>query len=78
MGAMFDTPKFELHANHGPLMIRITVVMMALSLVSIILRFLSRRLVKQPFLSDDWMIVAGAIFSWATCILQIIGKEAEN
>lgn len=76
MGLMFDTPTFELHADHGPLLIRITIVMMVLSFISIILRFLSRRLVKQPFLSDDWMIVAGVVFAWVTCLLEIIGKPA--
>lgn len=76
MGLMFDTPTFELHANHGPLMIRVAIVVMVLSFSAVFLRFLSRRLVKQPALWDDWMIIVALAFAWVTCIWEIIGKQS--
>lgn len=71
----FNAGADDLEANNGPLMNRVAVAMMALSLCAVVLRFVARRLVKQPLLLDDWMIVVALVFSWVTCILFIAAVE---
>jgi len=62
------------HDNKGPLMIRVAVAMMCVSCLAVCLRFTARKLVKQPCLWDDWMIVLALPFAWTTCIFEIRGK----
>lgn len=78
MGIMFDTPTFELHADHGPLLIRTTIAMTILSFIAICLRFLARRLVRQPILWDDWMIVLAVLFAWVTGIWEVMCRASDS
>lgn len=74
MSGIFNQPSSDINANKGPLMIKVCVTMMFVSIIGLCGRFLARRLVKQPLLWDDWIIVAGLLFSWACCVTQIIGR----
>ena len=60
--------------NDGPLIVTVAIVGMGLSGLAVCLRFISRKLAKQPFLLDDWIIVLAIPFSWTVAIIQIRGK----
>lgn len=66
----------SLNADEGPFIIRISAAMVALSGIAVCLRFLSRRLVKAPFLWDDWMILTALPFAWATSLLNVTGESS--
>lgn len=74
MSGIFNQPSSDINANKGPLMTKVCVAMMFVSIIGLCGRFVARKLVRQPILWDDWMIVAGLLFSWACCIIQIIGR----
>ncbi|MCJ1244556.1 hypothetical protein MMC30_001754 [Trapelia coarctata] len=46
---------------------------MCVSGVAVCLRFISRRLIKQPFLWDDWLIVIALPFAWAVGVCELVG-----
>lgn len=75
MSLSFGNGSFDADANLGPMMVRVCVAMMCLSSIGLSGRFFVRRLTKQPLLWDDWLIVVGLVFSWACCIIQIIGRS---
>lgn len=60
--------------DEGPLVERVAIACMCLSGLAVVLRFVSRKLVKQPLLWDDWLILTAIPFSWAVPILQIRGE----
>ncbi len=64
----------NLQEDKGPLVIRVAAAMMALSGLAVCMRFIARKLVRQPCLWDDWMIVLALPFAWATCGFEIRGK----
>ena len=70
---MFTASSVNPHDNEGPLMIRVAAAMMGLSGVAVCLRFTARKIVRQPCLWDDWMIILALLFAWATCIFEIRG-----
>lgn len=72
---MFDTPIFELDANNGPMLIRISSAVAILSTLAICLRFYAKQLVGQEFLWDDALILLALPFSWAVNGLVIYGKD---
>jgi len=59
--------------DEGPLVERVAVAGICISGLAVLLRFVSRKLVKQPFLWDDWLILVAIPFSWAVAIMQIRG-----
>jgi len=71
---LLDHKSFQLDANEGPLVTGLCIGMMALSAIAVFCRFLARKIVNQPLLWDDWLILLALAFSWVTCIWQIIGK----
>ena len=64
---------FDLNADNGPLLLRVSVAMMCVSALGLCGRLLARRLMRQPILWDDWMIVLALVFSWTCSLLQIMG-----
>jgi hypothetical protein len=73
---LINSSDFELNADNGPLVIRVAIAMMAISLLGAVLRFMARRIVRQPIMWDDWFIVLGLVCSWGVCIIQIIGMNS--
>jgi len=59
--------------DEGPLIERVAIAGMCLSGLAVVLRVVSRKLVKQPLLWDDWLILTAIPFAWAVPILQIRG-----
>ena len=64
--------------NNGPLIVTVAIVGMCLSGLAVCLRFISRKLIKQPFLRDDWIIVLAIPFSWSVAIIQIRGRRLRS
>lgn len=64
---------FDLNADNGPFITRVSIAMMCVSVVGICGRFLARRLMRQPLLWDDGMIVLALVFAWTCSLIQIIG-----
>lgn len=64
----------EPNDDQGPLIERVAIACMCLSGLAVVLRIVSRKLVKQPLLWDDWLILTAIPFSWAVPILMIRGK----
>jgi hypothetical protein len=75
---LINSSDFELNADNGPLVIRVAIAMMAISLLGAVLRFMARRIVRQPIMWDDWFIVLGLVCSWGVCIIQIIGMGSTS
>lgn len=72
---MFDTPTFELHANNGPLAIRMAISMILFSLIGVCLRSYAKRIIHQPYLWDDGLIIVSLICSWSMSIMEIYSKS---
>ena len=50
------------HANKGPIVLGISIIVSFLAITAVVLRFLSRKLAKAQYWWDDWMIL-GALVS---------------
>ena len=62
----FTTPVYpgvDLEDSQGPEMNAVAVAFIVLSLVTLVLRFLSRRLTQVSLGTDDWLIVVAAVRS---------------
>ena len=78
MTIVFDNGPYDPDANVGPVLVRVCVAMMFVSGIGLFGRFLARRLMKQPVLWDDWMIVLAVPFAWGCCIIQIMGRTVPS
>lgn len=52
---------FDINEDKGPHLARICSVMIVISAIAVVLRFLSRRVVKAPLLWDDWVILLAMV-----------------
>lgn len=52
---------FDINEDKGPYLARICSVMIVISAIAVVLRFLSRRVVKAPLLWDDWVILLAMV-----------------
>ena len=68
----YDT--FDIYANVGRIIININIAMMVLSFVALILRFVARRIAKQPLMWDDWWILIAMPFVWIVVISEFVGR----
>lgn len=53
----------DLHANRGPVLISSVFPVATVATLSVVGRFLSRRIKSQPWLMDDYMVIVGLV-SW--------------
>ena len=74
MFGLVGSDTFYSYANNGPLVIRVGISMMCLSVASVAFRFLARLLERQPLLCDDWWILVALAWAWALCIAQFVCK----
>ena len=51
----------DLHANKGPVVLVVSILMVILAVAAVALRFLSRKLSKAIFWWDDWIILAALV-----------------
>ena len=72
---LINTGTYDANDNHGPLMNRVAVAMMLISLVATCLRIFARRLVHQQLWWDDWFTPIALAFSWGVTIIHIIGSN---
>lgn len=56
-----DYPGLDLNANQGPKIIAVSAVLIAISTIAVILRFMSRMVSKAGLWWDDWLIVAAMV-----------------
>lgn len=49
------------HANKGPIILGISILVTFLAITAVALRFLSRKLSKAQYWWDDWMILAALV-----------------
>jgi len=56
-----DYPGLDLNANQGPKIIAVSAVLIAISTIAVILRFISRMVSKAGLWWDDWLIVAAMV-----------------
>lgn len=61
----------DLYADLSGVLVNTSIAMMCLSGSAVGLRFFARRLVKQPLLIDDWLILLAVPFAWIVCMLNI-------
>ena len=61
------------NGDFARLIINTSIAIFVLTVVAVGLRFLARRIVRQPFLMDDWLILAALPFGLLLPILNIIG-----
>ncbi|MCJ1396616.1 hypothetical protein MMC18_009507 [Xylographa bjoerkii] len=66
------------NADKGPLLVNVSVAMIALSCVAVFLRFLARRISRTPVLADDFLLIAALPFTWATAANTIYGVRNNN
>ena len=66
----------DINADMGPTMVRLCVSMMVLSTTAVVLRFVSRKVIRQPLQWDDWMILISLIASYAAGTVEITGRFA--
>ena len=60
--ALFGDPQDpDLSADKRPLVISSSLAMIVLACVAVVLRFLSRWVIRVPFLVDDWLILAALV-----------------
>ncbi|TVY45829.1 hypothetical protein LSUB1_G000099 [Lachnellula subtilissima] len=64
--------------SYGPLLNRVGICMMCLSGIAVTLRFLTRRIARQPIKLDDYLIIAGLLLSWSGSIIQFIEAEIKQ
>ncbi|MCJ1474658.1 hypothetical protein MMC13_003318 [Lambiella insularis] len=70
-----NTPGLDITANQGPRIIAVSAVLIALSTVAVILRFVSRLVSKAGLWWDDWVILAALLITWGACILMMISVQ---
>jgi hypothetical protein len=70
-----DDPN-NINADNGPMMVQLCVSMMVLSGTAVVLRLISRRVVRQSLQWDDWVILMSLVVSWGACLVEIIGEFA--
>jgi len=58
-----DYPGLDVNANQGPKIIAVSAVLIAISTIAVILRFLSRMVSKAGLWWDDWLIVGAMVRS---------------
>lgn len=63
---------------HGSDLLHITVAMMVLTILAVILRFLTRARSKAPFAADDWWVVASLAVFIVYMSLQIHSKRFDH
>jgi len=56
-----DYPGLDLNAPQGPKIIAVSAVLIAISTIAVILRFMSRMVSKAGLWWDDWLIVAAMV-----------------
>lgn len=56
-----DYPGLDLNANQGPKIIAVSAILIAISTIAVILRFMSRMVSKAGLWWDDWLIVAAMV-----------------
>ena len=57
------TPGLDINANEGPRIIAVAAVLITISTIAVILRFVSRLVSQAGFWWDDWMILAALVGS---------------
>lgn len=65
----FTTPMYpgvSLDANQGPQMNAVAIAFIILSLITLVVRFISRLDTHVPIEMDDWLIVIAAVRFWKT------------
>lgn len=70
---MFDTPTFEVNADNGPLLTKIASAMIVIATLGVLLRFYSKKLIRQAYYWDDWLILLALPCVWALNALEIFG-----
>ena len=73
MSVLFNHNSHGMDDDEGPLVMRISVAFICLSGTAVFLRYLARRVTRNPWSWDDWMIVVALMFAWTNPILEIIG-----
>ncbi|MCJ1445491.1 MAG: hypothetical protein MMC23_005996 [Stictis urceolatum] len=66
------------NGDFARLIINTSIAIFVLTVVAVGLRFLARRIVRQPFLMDDWLILAALPFGLLLPILNIIATQKGN
>ena len=61
------------NTNKGALLIKTSISMIALSFLAVLLRFISRKVLKTHLLLDDWIILAALPFAWCGSIIDVYG-----
>ncbi|MCJ1251006.1 hypothetical protein MMC30_008237 [Trapelia coarctata] len=72
-----EVPGLDPDANYGPQMNSVAAAFLCLSVAVIALRFFSRVYTRIEVGTDDWLIVAAAVFSWAYTI-EVIVEVQQN
>jgi hypothetical protein len=54
-------PGFDLHANQSGILANVAIAMMVLSLVSVVLRMVSRKITRVALWWDDWLIFVALV-----------------
>lgn len=73
----------DLHANRGPVLISSVFPVATVATLAVVGRLISRRIKNQPWLMDDFMVIAGLILTWGCavcatlCVEYGIGKHLE-
>ena len=62
----------EIAANQGPKVAVIAAIVYGLAVVSVALRFLSRRISRCGLQADDWLILGAVTLSMSSLILSIL------
>ncbi|KAJ5178690.1 hypothetical protein N7492_001900 [Penicillium capsulatum] len=57
---------------------RVVITMLCLAAVAVLLRFMSRLFLRNPFKADDWLVVGSLIALSATAALSIAGGKVGN
>ena len=69
---MDDSPS----GNNGGLLIRVSIPMMCLSGITVIMRFVARRLAHHHVLWADWVVLVALPAAWGVVIAEILGKRS--
>ena len=69
-----DYPGLDINANQGPKIIAVSAILIIISTIAVILRFVSRMVSKAGLWWDDWLIVGAMVR-----LDGLLGKkEADN
>ena len=78
MFGILGSDRFDIHADNGYIVVSVGIAMIFVSSVGVAMRFVARRIAKQPLLMDDWAILLAVPFTWAVCASQIAGKAQSS